>query len=401
MNQERKYGVRNYDPIEVVLNRGEGANVWDIDGKKYIDCLAAYSAVNQGHCHPKIIGALKTQADKLTLTSRAFFNSELPGALQYITDLFGYDRAIFMNSGVEAVETSLKFARKWGYMVKGVPHNQAKMLFASENFMGRTLGCISASTDDNATENFGPFLPGMETIPYNDLPALKAALEADPTICAFMIEPIQGEGGVIIPDDGYLKGVRELTKQHGVCWIADEVQTGLCRTGKMLAVDHEDVTPDMLTLGKALSGGVMPISAVLANDEIMSCINPGQHGSTFGGNPLAMAVARTSLEVLIEEQLADRARDMGNLFLSGLRSIDSPSIVASRGRGLMMAIDVAPRESGIEAADLCYLMRDNGVLAKQTHSHTVRFAPPLVISQEQVSEAIAAIADAIAIYDTK
>lgn len=399
MQMEHDYGVGNYKPIEVVLERGEGAVVWDVDGNSYIDCLAAYSAVNQGHCHPHIVNALKKQADKLTLTSRAFYNNELPGSLQYITDLLGYDRAIYMNSGVEAVETALKFCRKWGYEVKGVPANEAKMLFCHNNFMGRTLGTISCSNDDNATKNFGPFLPGMQSIPFNDLPALKKALEADPTICGFMIEPIQGEAGVIIPDDGYLAGVRRITKEHGVCFIADEVQTGLCRTGKMLAVDHEDVKPDMLTLGKALSGGIMPVSCILASDEIMGCIQPGQHGSTFGGNPLAMAVARASLEVLVQEQLADRSRDMGQLFLSELNKIKSPTLRATRGRGLMMAIDIAPRESGYDASDLCYLMRDRGVLAKYTHKDTIRFAPPLVISEQQVLDAVGAIAGSIEEFD--
>jgi ornithine--oxo-acid transaminase len=383
---EHQYGAHNYHPIPVVLERGEGIFVWDVEGKYYYDFLSAYSAVNQGHCHPKIIAALVRQASRITLTSRAFHNNLLGEYERYITDLFGYDKVLPMNTGVEAVETAIKLARKWGYARKGIEPDHAKIIFAAGNFHGRTLGAISASTDPDSTSGFGPFVPGYEVIPYNNIEALEQALQ-DKQVCAFLFEPIQGEAGVIVPDDGYIQRVRELCTAHHVLMIADEVQTGLCRTGKMLACDHEQVKPDILVLGKALSGGTMPVSAVLADDEIMLCIKPGEHGSTFGGNPLACAVALASLQVLQDEHLAENAKRMGELFRERVRAIHSPLITTVRGKGLLNAIVTKPFGNNKTAWDICLALKDNGVLAKQTHTHIIRFAPPLVINEQQVNDA--------------
>ena len=382
---ESQFGAHNYHPLPVVLERGEGVFVWDVDGKKYFDFLSAYSAVNQGHCHPKIIKALTEQAQKITLTSRAFHNNLLGEYEKLITKVFGYDKVLPMNTGVEAVETSIKLARKWGYMKKGITENQAKIIFAEGNFHGRTLGAISASTDPLSTTNFGPLVPGYHIIPYNDLGALDKALQ-DRNVAAFIFEPIQGEAGVIVPDAGYIKGIRHLCTTYNVLMIADEIQTGLCRTGKMLACDHEDVKPDILLLGKALSGGVLPVSAVLTNDEVMLCIKPGEHGSTFGGNPLACAVAIASLTVLIDERLDENAEKMGQLFRMRMKKINSTLIASVRGKGLLNAIVINPFGDGKTAWDVCLALKENGILAKQTHTHIIRFAQPLVISEQQVNE---------------
>lgn len=370
----------------MVLTRGEGVFAWDIEGKRYYDFLSGYSALNQGHCHPKIIGALVDQAQKLTLTSRAFFNDCLGEYEEYITQLLGFDKVLPMNTGVEGGETALKLVRRWGYTVKGVPNNQAKVLYARENFWGRTTAAISSSTDPESYEGFGPYMPGLDIIPYNDIPALEAALEADPNIVAFMVEPIQGEAGVVIPDADYLTRAKEVLHRHNALLIADEVQTGLCRTGKMLAVQHEGVKPDVLILGKALSGGTMPISAVLADDDVMLTIKRGQHGSTFGGNPLAAKVAKASLEVLVEEKLAENAERMGNLFRQRLRDVDSPLVSEVRGRGLLNAI-VIDESKGTGAWDLCLDLARRGFLTKPTHGNIIRLAPPLTISEEQIHEA--------------
>lgn len=382
---EHRYGAHNYHPLPVVLEKGEGVFVWDVDGKRYYDFLSAYSAVNQGHCHPRIIKALTEQATKVTLTSRAFHNNLLGEYERFITEYFGYDKVLPMNTGVEGGETAVKLARRWGYTKKGIAENQAKIVFVEGNFWGRTLGAISSSTDPSSTTNFGPFMPGYEIIPYNDLAALDKALQ-DPNVAGFMFEPIQGEAGVVVPDEGYLKGVRDLCTKYNVLMIADEVQTGLCRTGKMLACDHENVKPDLLILGKALSGGVMPISAVLADDEVMLCIGPGEHGSTFGGNPLACAVATAALQVLKDEKLADNAERMGQLFRNRMEQIGSKLITAVRGKGLLNAIVIEPFGDNKTAYDVCLALKENGVLAKQTHTHIIRFAPPLVIGEAQVNE---------------
>ena len=383
---EDRYGAHNYHPLPVVLAKGDGVFVWDVEGKKYYDFLSAYSAVNQGHCHPKIINALKSQAEKLTLTSRAFYNDSLGEYERYITGLFGYDKVLPMNTGVEGGETANKLARKWGYLKKNIQENKARIIFAKGNFWGRTLAAISSSDDPTSYTGFGPFMPGYDLIPYNDLDALENELK-DPNVCAFMVEPIQGEAGVIVPNDGYLKGVSELCKKYNVLFIADEVQTGIGRTGKMLACDHENVKPDILILGKALSGGVFPVSAVLADDHIMMCIQPGEHGSTFGGNPLACKVAKAALDVIIDEELSQNANRLGKIFRKELALIDSDMISLVRGKGLLNAIVIKPK-NGKEAWDVCIKMRDNGLLAKPTHGDIIRFAPPLVISEEQLMECV-------------
>ena len=385
MNLEDRYGAHNYHPLDVVIAKGQGVWVWDVEGKKYMDFLSAYSAVNQGHCHPQIINALVEQASTLTLTSRAFYNNVLGEYEKYITNLFGYDKVLPMNTGVEGGETAVKLARKWAYTVKGIPNNKAKVIFAEGNFWGRTLAAISSSTDPDCKEGFGPYMPGYVIIPYNDIDSLEKALE-DPNIAAFMVEPIQGEAGVVVPDKGYLKRAAELCKSKNVLLICDEVQTGLGRTGKMLASDHEKVKPDILILGKALSGGVMPVSAVLARDEVMLTIQPGQHGSTFGGNPLACKVAMAALEVLIEEKLAENAEKLGKLFRTEMQKIAEriPTITTVRGMGLLNAIVIKPTKSGKTAWDACVDFKKAGLLAKQTHQHIIRFAPPLVINEEEI-----------------
>jgi len=386
---EDKYGAHNYHPLPVVLAKGEGVFVWDVEGKRYYDFLSSYSAVNQGHCHPKIVDVLKKQADTLTLTSRAFYNDVLGQYEQFITKLFGYDKVLPMNTGVEGGETANKLARKWGYMKKGIEKNKARIIFAKGNFWGRTLAAISSSDDPSSYEGFGPFMPGYDLIPYNNLEALEKELQ-DFNVCAFMVEPIQGEAGVIVPDAGYLEGVRKLCNKYNVLFIADEVQTGIARTGKMLACDYEDARPDILILGKAISGGVFPVSAVLADDEIMLCIQPGEHGSTFGGNPLACKVAQASLEVVIDENLAENACRLGKIFRKELRDFDNEMITLVRGKGLLNAIIIKPK-NGKEAWDVCLKLRDNGLLAKPTHGDIIRFAPPLVITEEQLMECIAII----------
>ena len=390
--KEEKYGAHNYHPLPVVLSKGEGVHVWDVDGKHYFDFLSAYSAVNQGHCHPKIIKALNEQASKLTLTSRAFHNDILGEYERFITELFGYDKVLPMNTGVEGGETANKLARKWGYLKKGIPENQAKIIFAKGNFWGRTLAAISSSDDPVSFEGFGPYMPGYELIDYNDLDALAEALK-DPNVAAFMVEPIQGEAGVVVPHEGYLKGVRDLCTQHNVLFIADEVQTGIARTGKMLATDYEDARPDIVILGKAISGGVFPVSAVLADDEIMLCIKPGEHGSTFGGNPLACAVARKALEVIIEEDLAENAKVLGERFRNGMNAIiDKYDLVTLvRGKGLLNAIVINDSPESSTAWDLCMSLKENGLLAKPTHGNIIRFAPPLVITEEELDACLAII----------
>jgi ornithine--oxo-acid transaminase len=393
---EDKYNAHNYHPLPVVLSRGEGVYVWDVEGKRYFDFLSAYSAVNQGHCHPKIINALIEQAQKLTLTSRAFYNDRLGEYAQFITEYFGYDRVLPMNTGVEGGETAIKLCRKWAYQVKGVQQDQAKIIFAKNNFWGRTLGAISASTDENARKDFGPYMPGYELIPYNDLQALEQALE-DKNVAGFMLEPIQGEAGVVVPDEGYLQKAYQLCKSKNVLFIADEVQTGIARTGKLLACDYEMVKPDVLILGKALSGGVMPVSAILANDEVMLCLKPGQHGSTFGGNPLACAVATAALEVVRDEKLAKNAYVQGELFRSRMsKLIEKTDIVTKvRGKGLLNAIVVNDTPEGQLAWNICMKLKDNGLLAKPTHGNIIRFAPPLVMNEEQVHECCDIIEDSI------
>ena len=386
IQREDKYGAHNYHPLPVVLDRGEGVYVWDVEGKKYFDFLSAYSAVNQGHCHPKIVGAMTEQAQKLTLTSRAFYNSLLGEFEQYITDYFGYDKVLPMNSGAEGDETALKLCRKWAYEKKGIPENEAKIIVCEGNFHGRTITIISMSTDPDSYKGFGPYTPGFVTIPYNDTEALEKALE-DPNVAGFLVEPIQGEAGVYVPDEGFLSKAFELCKEKNVLFIADEVQTGLARTGKLLACDHEEVRPDILILGKALSGGVYPVSVVLADDDIMLCIKPGEHGSTYGGNPVAAKVAIAALEVLKEENLAERAEELGKKFRAELRKIDSPMIELIRGKGLLNAIVIKP-SNGNTAWDVCVALKENGLLAKPTHEHIIRFAPPLVITEEQLMECV-------------
>lgn len=388
---ENNFGAHNYHPLPVVLERGEGVYVWDVNGKKYFDFLAAYSAVNQGHCHPRIINALTNQAQKLTLTSRAFYNSLLGEYEKYITHYFGYDKVLPMNTGVEAGETAVKLARRWAYDVKGVSENNAKLVFANGNFWGRTLAAISSSNDPSSFKGFGPYMPGYELVDYNDLNALENAIK-DPNTAAFMVEPIQGEAGVVVPDNGYLKGVRDLCTKYNVLFIADEVQTGLARTGKMLACDHENVKPDILVLGKALSGGTIPVSAVLASNEIMLTIKPGEHGSTYGGNPLACAVAMEALKVLKDESLAENSENLGIIFRDEMNKLkqDSDIIITVRGKGLFNAI-VIKEKNGKTAWDVCLEFAKEGLLAKPTHGDIIRFAPPLVINKEQLMECVAII----------
>lgn len=396
MALEDAHGAHNYHPLPVVLDRGEGVHVWDVEGKQYFDFLSAYSAVNQGHCHPHIVKALQKQAEKLTLTSRAFYNSNLGPFEKFMTELFGYDKVLPMNSGVEGGETSNKLARKWGYLKKGIPENKARILFAKGNFWGRTLAAISSSDDPLSYKDFGPYMPGYDLIPYNDLEALERELK-DPNVCAFMVEPIQGEAGVVVPHEGYLAGVRALCTKYNVLFIADEVQTGIARTGKLLATDYEDARPDLLVLGKALSGGVFPVSAVLADDDVMMCLKPGEHGSTFGGNPLACAVAQAALEVVMDEDLANNAFRLGQRFREAMQDLvdDSPLLKGVRGRGLLNAVLINDTPESSTAWDLCVALKDNGLLAKPTHGNIIRFAPPLVMTADQLEACIDIIANTV------
>lgn len=395
IEQENKYGAHNYHPLPVVLSKGKGCYVWDVDGQKYFDFLSAYSAVNQGHCHPKIIKALIEQSETLCLTSRAFFNDTLGPYEEFIYNFFGYDKVLPMNTGAEGVETALKLARKWGYLKKGIPENEAIIVACEGNFHGRTITIVSISTDPDARANYGPYTPGIEVIPYNDCATLSSFLEENgDKVAGFLVEPIQGEAGVFVPDDGYLKQCYDLCKKHNVLFIADEVQTGIARTGKLLCCEHENVRPDIVILGKAISGGVLPVSAVLADDEIMLTIQPGQHGSTFGGFPLACKVATAALEVVRDEELADRAEQLGKIFREEMQKIDSPFIKEVRGKGLLNAIVIEPH-NGKEAWDVCMVMAENGLLAKPTHGHIIRFAPPLIISEDELRDAIAIIAKSI------
>jgi len=394
---EDKYGAHNYHPLGVVLSKGDGAKVWDVEDKEYFDFLSAYSAVNQGHCHPKIVGAMVEQAKTLTLTSRAFYSDSLGVYEKFITDYFGYDKVLPMNTGAEADETALKLCRRWAYDKKGIEPNMAKIIVCADNFHGRTITVISMSTDPESKAGFGPYTPGFEVIPYNDLNALETALE-DPNVAGFLVEPIQGEAGVVVPESGYLTKAFEMCKAKNVLFIADEVQTGIARTGKLLACDHEGVRPDVLILGKALSGGVYPVSAVLADDEIMLTIKPGQHGSTFGGNPVAAKVAVAALEVVKEENLAEKAEKLGELFRSEMSKLDSDMIELVRGKGLLNAVVIRPK-NGKTAMDVCIKMAENGVLAKPTHDHIIRFAPPLVITEEQLMEAIDIIKKSILSFE--
>ena len=399
---EEKYGAHNYHPLPVVLAKGKGVHVWDVDGKQYLDFLSSYSAVNQGHCHPRIVKAMQAQAEVLTLTSRAFHSNLLGVYMEYITQLLGYDKVLPMNTGVEGGETAFKLARRWSYDVKGVEKNKAVVIVAENNFWGRSIAAISSSTDPSSYGGFGPYVPGIVKIPYNNLVALEEALQ-DKNVAAFMVEPIQGEAGVVVPDAGYLTKVRELCTKYNVLFIADEVQTGIARTGKMMACDHENIKPDILVLGKALSGGTMPVSAVLANDDIMLCIKPGEHGSTFGGNPLACAVAMESLKVIEEEKLAENSEKMGEVFRTELRNLNHPIIELVRGKGLLNAMVIKTGEEtehnwntdGELAWNLCLKMRDNGLLAKPTHGNIIRFAPPLVITEAQIHEAVSIIKTSI------
>ena len=388
---ELEYGAHNYHPIPVVLSKGNGIYVWDVEGNRYYDFLSAYSAVNQGHCNERILDSLTSQAHKLTLTSRAFHNNVLGVYEKYITKLFGFDKVLPMNTGVEGGETANKLARKWGYIKKGIKENKARIIFARGNFWGRTLAAISSSDDPSSYKGFGPYMPGYDLIAYNDLNALENELK-DPNVCAFMVEPIQGEAGVIVPDTGYLSSVRKICDKYNVLFIADEVQTGIGRTGKLLACDHENVKPDILILGKALSGGVYPVSAVLCNDDIMLCIQPGEHGSTFGGNPLACAVAKTALEVVIDENLSDNANLMGNIFREELNKLNSSIIKEIRGKGLLNAIEIK-KTSSISAWEICMLLKNKGLLAKPTHGNIIRFAPPLIINKKEILECTSIITD--------
>ena len=395
IKQEEVYGAHNYHPLEVVLSRGKGAFVWDVDGKRYFDFLSAYSAVNQGHCHPDIVGALTEQAQNLCLTSRAFYNDCLGPYEEYIHDYFGYDKVLPMNSGAEAVETALKLSRRWGYVKKGIPQDKALIVGCENNFHGRTISIVSLSTDPDSYAQYGPFTPGLIKIPYNDATALEKVLEQKGQyIAAFMLEPIQGEAGVFVPDEGYLKKCYDLCKKHNVLFVADEVQTGIARTGKMLCCDHEGIRPDIVILGKAISGGVLPVSAVLSDDDIMLTIKPGEHGSTFGGFPLACKVAMAALEVVKKENLTEKAARLGEVFRKEMREFNSPFIELVRGKGLLNAIVVKPHD-GKEAWDVCVKMAENGLLAKPTHRHIIRFAPPLVITEAELMEAIAIIKESI------
>jgi ornithine--oxo-acid transaminase len=400
---EDRFGAHNYHPLPVVLSRGEGVYVWDVEGKRYFDFLSAYSAVNQGHCHPKIIGALTAQAQQLTLTSRAFYNDKLGLYERYMSEFFGFDKILPMNTGAEAVETAIKLCRKWAYERKGVSEQQAQIIVCEGNFHGRTTTIISFSNDENARKNFGPYTDGFVRIPYDDLTALEDALKSSPTIAGFLVEPIQGEAGVYVPTEGYLAKAKALCEQHNVLFIADEVQTGIARTGKLLAVDHENVKPDILILGKALSGGVYPVSAVLSNDDVMSVIKPGQHGSTFGGNPLAAAVAMAALDVVQDESLAENANELGELFRQTIGEYvkESSIVTAVRGKGLLNAIVINDTEESSTAWDICMAMRDNGLLAKPTHGNIIRFAPPLVMTKEQLLECTSIIIETLKSFENK
>lgn len=397
MDREDKYGAHNYHPLPVVLEKGEGIYLWGVDGKRYYDFLSAYSAVNQGHCHPKIVKALCDQAQVLTLTSRAFYNDVLGEYEEFITKYFGYDKVLPMNSGAEADETALKLCRKWAYTKKGIKEDQAKIIVCADNFHGRTITIISMSTDPDSYGGFGPFTPGFVKIPYNDLAALEKELK-DPNVAGFLVEPIQGEAGVFVPEEGYIKKAYDLCKKNNVLFIADEVQTGIARTGKMLACDHEGVHPDILILGKAISGGILPVSAVLANDDIMLTIKPGEHGSTFGGNPVACRVAIAALTVIKEEKLAENAEKMGKIFRDEMRNIKSDMIELVRGKGLLNAV-VIRNKPGKTAWDVCLAMAEKGVLAKPTHGNIIRFAPPLVINEEQLKDAISKIKEAFKLFE--
>ena len=389
MDREAKYGAHNYHPLPVVLEKGEGIYVWDVNGKRYFDFLSAYSAVNQGHCHPKIVEAMTEQAKKLALTSRAFYNNVLGEWEEYITKYFGYDKVLPMNSGAEADETALKLCRRWGYDVKGIPADQAKIIVCDNNFHGRTITIVTLSNDPSSYAGFGPFTPGFVRIPYDDIPALEEALK-DPNVAGFLLEPIQGEAGVYVPHEGYLKKAYDLCKAHNVLFMADEVQTGIARTGKMLACDLEGVRPDVLILGKAISGGLMPVSCVLADDEIMLTIKPGEHGSTYGGNPIAAKVSMAALQVIKDEKLEENAERLGKIFRERMKAIKSDMVEIVRGKGLLNAVVITPK-NGKTAWDVCLKLRDNGLLAKPTHEHIIRFAPPLVINEEQLIEAIGII----------
>ena len=389
MDREAKYGAHNYHPLPVVLEKGEGIYVWDVNGKRYFDFLSAYSAVNQGHCHPKIVEAMTEQAKKLALTSRAFYNNVLGEWEEYITKYFGYDKVLPMNSGAEADETALKLCRRWGYDEKGIPADQAKIIVCDNNFHGRTITIVTLSNDPSSYAGFGPFTPGFVRIPYDDIPALEEALK-DPNVAGFLLEPIQGEAGVYVPHEGYLKKAYDLCKAHNVLFMADEVQTGIARTGKMLACDHEGVRPDILILGKAISGGLMPVSCVLADDEIMLTIKPGEHGSTYGGNPIAAKVSMAALQVIKDEKLEENAERLGKIFRERMEAIKSDMVEIVRGKGLLNAVVITPK-NGKTAWDVCLKLRDNGLLAKPTHEHIIRFAPPLVINEEQLIEAIGII----------
>ena len=397
IERESRYGAHNYHPLPVVLQRGKGIFVWDTDGKKYFDFLSAYSAVNQGHCHHKIVGAVCEQAGKLALTSRAFHNDVLGQWEEYVTRFFGYDKVLPMNTGAEADETALKLCRKWAYLKKGIKDGMAKIIVCDGNFHGRTITIVSMSADPEAYRDYGPYTPGFVKIPYNDIPALERALE-DPDVAGFLVEPIQGEAGVYVPDEGYLRRACDLCHAHNVLFMADEVQTGIGRTGRMLACDHEGVRPDILILGKALGGGVVPISAVLADDEIVLTIKPGEHGSTFGGNPVACRASMAALEVVREERLTENAEAMGRIFRDRMRSIGSDMIAEVRGKGLLNAVVIRPK-NGREAWDVCLRMRDNGLLAKPTHDHIIRFAPPLIISEEELLDACGIIERSIRSFD--
>ncbi len=386
INREHRYGAHNYHPLPVVLSRGEGVYLWDVEGKRYFDFLSGYSALSQGHCHPKIVDALKRQADVLTLTSRAFYCDLLGEFMEKATKFFGYDKLLPMNTGAEAVETALKLARRWGYDVKGVPENEAKIVVCNENFHGRTITIVSMSTDPSSYGGFGPFTKGFVKIPYNDVKALEQVID-DPTIVGFLLEPIQGEAGVIVPDDGYLKACYDICKRNNVLFIADEIQSGIGRSGRLLACDWEGVKPDILVLGKALSGGVTPVSAVFANDDIMLTIKPGEHGSTYGGNPLACAVGMAALEVVREERLSENADKMGEIFRSQMNAIDHKMIKKVRGKGLLNAVVTEP-QGDIKAWDICVMLKEKGLLAKPTHEHIIRFTPPLVINEQQMLEAV-------------
>mgnify|MGYP001779101272 FL=1 len=397
IDREARYGAHNYHPLPVVLERGQGIYVWDTDGKKYFDFLSAYSAVNQWHCHPKIVKAMTDQAQKLALTSRAFYNNVLGEWEEFVTKYFGYDKVLPMNTGAEADETALKLCRKWAYLKKGVPDGKAKIVVCDGNFHGRTITIVSLSSDPEAYGGYGPFTPGFVKIPYNDIPALEAALK-DSDVAGFLVEPIQGEAGVFVPDDGYLRKAYDLCKAHNVLFMADEVQTGIARTGKLLACDHEGVHPDILILGKAISGGVMPVSCVLANDDIMLCIKPGEHGSTYGGNPIAAKVSIAALEVVRDEKLAENAEKLGKIFRSKVSQIHSDMIETVRGKGLLNAVVIKPK-NGKTAWDVCLKLRDKGLLAKPTHQHIIRFAPPLIIQESELLEAIGIIENTLSEFE--